>query len=172
MRRPELDSMVERAAPSTKALVAMLWLYGKRISEVLGLRRRDIWVEGDFLYASFHVLKKKRRNDIGEKKPFVKSIKMDHPYYRYLYEYLKDKQFAPDDRIFPFSRHVAYQMIKKVNPTVYPHLFRTSLATRMAELGATEYELMHWFDWDRSSTAGEYVKRTSKLAERWSKRDF
>lgn len=172
MRKPELDAMMERAKPTTRALIAILWLFGKRISEVLRLKRRDIWAEGDLIYASFHVLKKKTREDTGVSKPFVKSMRITHPYYKYLYYYLKEKRFGADDLIFPFSRHKAYRLIKEVNPKTYPHFFRTSLATRMAELGATEYELMHWFDWDRSSTAGGYVKHTSKLAERWSKREF
>jgi len=59
---------------------------------------------------------------------------------------------------------------RKANPNAWFHLFRESLATKMAEHGATEEELMHWFDWDRVDTAHEYVKRGTKLTEKWAER--
>jgi len=39
-------------------LIAILWLFGKRISEVLALRVNDIWIEGDELKAKFFIKKK------------------------------------------------------------------------------------------------------------------
>jgi len=36
----------------------------------------------------------------------------------------------------------------------------------MAERGATEEELMSWFDWDR------YVKGGPKLTEKWAERTW
>jgi hypothetical protein len=42
----------------------------------------------------------------------------------------------------------------------------------MAEKGATEEDLMHWFDWDRVDTAHEYVKRGTKLTEKYSERTW
>jgi hypothetical protein len=66
----------------------------------------------------------------------------------------------------------AQYYLKKVNKNVWWHLFRESLATEMAERGATEEELMHWFDWSRADTAHQYVKRGIKLTEKWSDRDF
>lgn len=68
------------------------------------------------------------------------------------------------------DRHKPKYFLKKVYPFVWWHLFRESLATQMAEKGATEEELMHWFDWDRVDIAHEYVKRGSKLTEKWSER--
>ena len=70
------------------------------------------------------------------------------------------------------SRQHAYRIIKGLNPKAWTHLFRHSLATEMAERGATEEELMSWFDWDRYETAHRYVKGGPKLTEKWSKRTF
>jgi len=172
MRKPELDYMMGKADPTMKALMAMLWLFGKRISEVINVRREDVWIEGDKLYVAFWVLKKKSRKDPGDVEQFVKSMSVRHPYMKPLVDYINSLPTERNTLLFPFDRHKAYRMLKKINPRAFLHLFRTSLATRMAELGATEYELMHWFDWDRSSTAGRYVKRTAKLAERWTRREF
>lgn len=68
------------------------------------------------------------------------------------------------------SRVRAWKIIKSLNDKAWIHLFRRSLATQMAELGATEDELMSWFDWDSPLTAHKYVKRGTKLTEKWSRR--
>jgi len=44
------------------------------------------------------------------------------------------------------SREQAYKIFKAINPKCWLHLFRHSVATEMAERGATEEELMSWFD--------------------------
>ena len=33
-------------------------------------------------------------------------------------------------------------------------------------------KIMHWFDWDRVDTAHEYVKRGTKLTEKWAERTW
>jgi len=40
----------------------------------------------------------------------------------------------------------------------------------MAEEGATEEELMHWFDWETPNSPHKYVKRGTRLTEKWSER--
>jgi len=42
----------------------------------------------------------------------------------------------------------------------------------MAERGATAYELVNWFDWDRVETALEYVKRSGRMTEKLSERKW
>jgi len=36
----------------------------------------------------------------------------------------------------------------------------------MAEMGASEEELMHWFDWSDPRPAGTYIRATGRLAMR------
>jgi integrase len=65
----------------------------------------------------------------------------------------------------------ARQMLKIVAPTAWFHLFRTSLATKFAEDdGATEEDLMYWFDWDRVQTAHNYVIHGTKYSSKFSMR--
>lgn len=170
IRRPELDDMLKRARGKvTAALIAMLWLFGKRISEVIKLRKRDVWVEGGYLYARFTVGKKPKDTPLRDR-IYVKRIKATHPYVKYIMPTLID--LGPDDRIFPIGRTKAWRLLKNVNPNVYPHFFRHSLATSMAERGASVIELMSWFDWDRTESAMKYVKRGIKLIEKWADREF
>ena len=70
------------------------------------------------------------------------------------------------------SREQAYKIFKAINPKCWLHLFRHSVATEMAERGATEEELMSWFDWDRYDTAHRYVKGGPKLTEKWAERTW
>ena len=42
--------------------------------------------------------------------------------------------------------------------------------SKIAGLGASEYELMYWFGWQSSSTPKEYIARTGGLARRYKDR--
>jgi len=70
------------------------------------------------------------------------------------------------------SREMAWKIVKFLNPKAWIHLFRRSVATQMAEEGASEEELMRWFDWDSPLTAHRYVEAGTRLAERWTKRKW
>jgi integrase len=59
--------------------------------------------------------------------------------------------------------------IKKVNPNIWPHLGRHTVATRAAEEGATEYDIQNILD-ITARTASSYVHHGTKLTERWSEK--
>ena len=59
--------------------------------------------------------------------------------------------------------------IKKVNPNIWAHLGRHSVATGAAEDGATEYDIANIID-VTPRTASKYVHHGTKLTERWSER--
>lgn len=182
-----------------QCIIAILWLFGKRITEVLTLTREDIWVEGDYLFVYFVVRKKKRKSQGPLGNRFLKKIRLDHPYTKYIVDYIsqfekgyifpsygkghrvkipvkhKDGSIIYHEHVRPsgvLSDARVRQLIKKVNANCYPHFFRESLATKMAEEGATEYELMYWFDWDTTQSPSKYVKRGTKLTEKWSERKW
>jgi len=182
-----------------QCLLCVLWVFGKRISEVLLLKRRDVWVEDGFLYVRFIVRKKgplmrKRRNFPAR---FLKKITLKNPHVKYITAYIETLN-DPNAYLFPgrsrprtyrtkvegktytytrnesgfMSSNLAWKIIKYLNPMLYPHLFRQSVATLLAEDGLTEDQLMSWFDWDSSRVAHEYVKRGPKLSERASMREW
>jgi len=186
LRRPEIDAIVDKAqgvigcsrGPIVRhewqmllTIVALLWLFGKRISEILSLRRQDVWVDKEYLYVNFTVFKKPRLQGPSLRKRYLKRIKLTHPYVKHVLNYVGPLG-EPDKLLFSLGRTKVWRMLKSVNPDVYPHFFRESLATSMSERGASVFELMHWFDWSCTQTASEYVKRGTKLTEKWSNRDF
>jgi len=201
LRKPEIDTMLKKAesvynGQRLQCVIALAWLFGKRINEICRLKRKDIWWDNQFLYVRFHVSKKRERKEQPVPKPFLKRIRLDHPYVHYILDYVKkfekgyifpgygggyvkqvkDKKYGKTYEYVVEGGHITperlRQQLKQVNPKAWWHLFRESLATYMAENGATEEELMHWFDWDRFETAHKYVKRGVKLTEKWSERSF
>jgi integrase len=98
-----------------------------------------------------HVLKVKRRGESGE---ILKT---------YRYEMTASGLM---------SRQRAYKIIKALNPNVYPHWFRHSLATQLAEEGIDAWQLMNWFDWDRFGTAKRYVAGTAAMTRDISNREI
>jgi integrase len=180
-----------------QALIALLWLFGKRITETLRLQKKDVWVEEGFLCARFRVLKKKSRKDYPLPKIVLKKVTVDNPYTHYVTDYLATLK-EDDIWLFPGRKHkrmftihnkeydkdytyfdddegrmvkeTAWRIMKGLSKEVWNHLFRTSLATEMAEHEATEEDLMNWFDWDKYETAHGYVKGGPRMTEKWSKR--
>lgn len=80
-----------------------------------------------------------------------------------------DQPFRSDKAL---SQRVAKWFRQAGIPTVTAHGVRKWLATRMAENGATEYELMAWFGWRDPKEARPYVTAANrrKLADKASAR--
>ena len=181
----------------TECLLALLWIFGRRISEILFLKRRNLRVEDSFLVVQFRALKRHtEKNEL-----FEKSIVSDNPYAHYITDYIKDVLDADrylfegwsrqrkivSKAVFPktgekrtyyyerkecwfMSPQKVWKIIKFLNPKAYCHLFRHSLATKIARKGFTESQLMAWFDWSTSDVAQGYVEKGPKTIEGLSKR--
>jgi len=170
LRLEEIEKMLKASDGWLQCLIGLSWIFGKRISENLKVKKSDLWTDKEFLYVRFYVGKKKSRTSSPILKPYLKRINLEHPAVPYILNYIKNLE---TEKLFPKkTRQLALYYLKRINPKAWFHLFRESLATEMAERGASEEELLHWFDWDRVDTAHEYVKRGTKLTERLSKRTW
>ena len=192
--------------PMVKAMVCILYLFGKRVSEVLSLKRKDFWTKQGFLYVSFSVLKKKSRTELLTPQRKVKrvSIKNSEAFVIPIVTYVgsladvdmplfpgrsyphtqivkvKDKITGLVKKEYRYevrreggmSRQHAYKILKALNHEAYPHWFRHSLATELAEQGFTPHELKDWFDWSKYETAVSYVEGMPSMTERISKRQI
>ena len=67
---------------------------------------------------------------------------------------------------------MARYWLKAIDPDIWPHLFRHSLATMIAEKGASAFELKAFFDWDDIRTATRYVRESDELSQKWATRNF
>jgi len=86
------------------AVLAIIWLTGKRINEVLQLRRKHIILTPDQIRIKFFVGKKKSRKTPIEQMPFQKARTIKHQAVSYILEYLKEfdtKHKSQETRLFP-----------------------------------------------------------------------
>ena len=161
-----------------QAFISIMWLFGKRVSEIVSLRTQDIRVDGEYLYILFTVLKKRSKSDPGIRMPFLKKVTLENPYTECIIEWwnrVKESKFLftrVETKMGHIYRQYAHLVLKEISPQISSHLFRHSLATQMAEDGATAYELVSWFDWDRTDTALVYIRRGGAMTERLSKRKW
>ena len=156
-----------------RALIAFLFGYGKRISEVIELTRFDVYIADQYIETTFKILK--RKPESGILPVFSKRLSSEHYLAPFIVDYVE--QFE-EGYLFPgrseghISRMTAYRWLKKISDDLWPHLFRHSLATLMAENGATAYELKSFFDWKDIRTATRYVEDTQGLSYKWVDREF
>ena len=165
--------------PRDRAIIAMLFAYGKRISENLALDKSDIVIQDDRIITRFRILKSRPR--AGILKIAHKELARDHWLAGYIVDYV---DALVGGYVFPgrgqtghlTRQGVLWLLQNRYNEDIWPHLFRHSLAGLMAENGATVPELMAWFDWEKESTAIGYVRSfgpvQERMARKWSKRSF
>jgi len=165
--------------PRDRGLIALLYAYGKRVSETIVLDRSDVRVLDDRIITRFKVLKSRPRS--GIMKITYKELTIDHwlvPYITGHLEYVDDGYLFPGrGKLGHLTRQgILWLLQNRYNEDIWPHLFRHSLAGLMAENGATVPELMAWFDWEKESTAIGYVNKfgptQERMARKWSKRLF
>ena len=166
LRRKEIEMTLTEATPSMKALIGLLWGFGKRISENLLLQREDIFTDRGHLLVRFHVLKKRKNTETL----YLKALTLKHPACSYILPYLETIKEGP---LFPhLTRQLSLYYLKKLNPNIYLHLFRKSLATEMSEHSYTVQQLMNWFDWTEPDVAIGYVQRGPGLTKELSERTW
>lgn len=189
--------------------LAISCIFGKRRNEICRLKRKDLWVEGDYLYIKFMVGKKRHKTATIDRMPYTKKITLKHYAVPYITEYLNDydewakRRRTQTEYIFPSKRKASsvkvrtkfrtregkmltkeyiyekeggylsgadiYHRVKKVNPKMWLHLARHSVASKAAQNGATEYDVSAILDVS-ARTASKYVHHGTKLTERWSER--
>lgn len=178
LRTPEVKLLVKSTDdPRVRYLIAMLAAYGKRITEIICLKVGDITIDDteQFIVTRFHVLKSKPRG--GVIKIRLKRLAIDHWTARFILPFIHGRD--PEGYVLPsygktghITRVTAWMWLKKLDGDIWPHLFRHSLATMMAEQGATAFELKGFFDWDDIRQAVVYVRETDALSEKWARRKF
>lgn len=97
-------------------VLAIDWLTGKRINEILKLRRKDIIVTESQIRIKFFVGKKRSRRTPMEMLPYQKVKTIRHKAVPYILEYLEefDKKYESDEYLFPAKTRAR---TRKVNTT-------------------------------------------------------
>jgi len=111
-----------------RALLAVLFLTGCRISEALALTVRDVRYDHvtETHYITFKRLKGSHRTDPIE----IPAIRLVDPVW-----------ITSTERLFPYGYKRIYRLIKKTWSGYYPHYFRMNRITTLLQAGATIPEI-------------------------------
>jgi integrase len=152
-----------------KALIAVLYLYGMRVSEVVlgkdksanAIRKKDFQplLEHDkpFLYLN-NIPTLKRRGSQGSKYPrnIAITIEKEGEFVNILYDYLDT--LGDNDILFPFTRQRAFQICKVYDKKFYPHYFRHARACHLAMIYKfSAYQIKTWFNHGSIASSEYYV---------------
>ena len=144
------------------AILALLALFGKRVGEVARLKMNDVEFTDEHLMVRFSV--EKKRTPYIVKKP--KSL--NNPLVEHVRKFLmiRNECYPESEWLFPSTKlkkkhitpHRIWSIIHTINPNLWPHWFRHSLADLMVQSGEDVIELMDWFDWDDPRVAIQYTR--------------
>lgn len=121
LSREEVHEFMDSVkGPKEKLIFIFMWYTGCRVSEVIGVRKRDI----DFQNKEIKIRWLKNRKYLYRTMPI-------HPTLKQLLE-LTTAGLGLDDLVFPYSRQRIWQIFKKYRyfpyDWVHPHTFRHSFA--------------------------------------------
>lgn len=104
----ELDFKQSSMTPQTKfwfsAVLAIIWISGKRINEVLQLRRKDVIISDSQIRIKFFVGKKRSKKSPIEFMPYQKVRTIKHKAVPHIQEYLNEYDLLhenKEDNLFP-----------------------------------------------------------------------
>jgi len=182
------EDMIER----DRALVAFLYLYGCRVSEICRgharnyrtIRKKDgskelkplpdykpiqindVWITNNMLCARITPLKRRDREY------HTLRIATDRLYMNYLLPYVeKMKRTAkPSDSLFPITSTTAFLIVSQALEAAHPRHLRHLRLNRLADQGGTLKVLKDWAGWKTSQPADEYLSRSGRGLDEWGKR--
>jgi hypothetical protein len=164
-------------AERNRALAAVLFLGGFRVSEVVGipgvvsgLREDQVRVVDDFIVLeNVHVLKKWRYTDAYDEEGrrvrerveevTTRAFPVDEPVVPYFMDWVWRVRRAgyTGAELFPISRKQAWRVIRKYTGW-WPHFFRAERAIQLVvEYGWSDAQLRSFFKWTNVKTISTYA---------------
>jgi integrase len=193
--KEELSTCLEGRSPWDRALLCLLWLFGRREKEIIFLDRNDVeWTE-EMLRVRFRTLKRKAQI------PKSWRLILRNPQTAFavepIIEYVQGVQGVQGSGLlsatplFPGHcgiRHVrikgktkvyeyVYDLTGRITPEylqrlvndalgVWPHFLRHSTAFRIKERGGDAFDMRDWFSWSDIDPANIYLDPSEKRAEK------
>ncbi len=161
----ELFGEKEEKGLEVASLTSFLWLSGCRISEALAVKREDVKMDLEYLYVTITPLKQWTKTTTGTKRKSV-PVSLVFPRRKTILTKLIIKQTLvtrPEESLWDLHRVTAWRHLVKLNPKIYPHIFRHSRATLLADMGVGDDQMKRWMGWaPRSYMPSTYI-RYSKI---------
>lgn len=140
----------EEKALETGALISLLYRTGARISEALGMRKDDVKLDEKFMYLTVRSLKQADGKIAYRVLPFRLYEDIEKNFFNKIFlAHAKTKEKG--QLLWEFTRRTAENRLYELAPHLYLHIFRHSLATRLADVGQSDAQLRRWFGWAYTS---------------------
>ena len=147
-----------------KALLAVMFQTGMRISELVNLKKHNIWEREEFVIVN---ITKSKRNK-------TRKVFMNHYYYSFVKDYLKNrkgkskyifitsKNRNPEYSYQPFSTNKLRQRVVEISENilgkrVLPHDYRASCFTYLHKKGVDIYTIAEIAGHDNIQTTKRYI---------------
>jgi integrase len=154
-------TILKQSRPWMKSLIAFLYIFGCRISEALDTRVGDVMFDSanDLVGVTIRVGKKKTKNY-----SHVVWATMDTPFIDLFLDRLRGKSKGGRmvTRLWPYTRQAAWYHLNKANPNLSAHSFRHSRLRRLADQGASEWEIRDFAGWEDITPARAYITSSTK----------
>jgi len=83
-------------------------------------------------------------------------IRLDEPLVSYMTDWIRHLRFE-HEKLFKITRIRAYQILRKLDPNIYSHWFRSQRASQLAvEYGFQIHDLLEFFNWTSIKMAAHY----------------
>jgi len=172
MNRADLKFLIDSIGNQRdRALIAMLYLTGARIDEILGSKK---WlIEGikpkqfvEDVFNGYKIVTVVGIQTLKKKEIIKRSIpilyEQEKDFIKYIIDYVQFKEIGQDELIFPITRQRAWQIIRE-KTGLFPHFFRHIRLTHLTvNYGFTETELMQFVSWKNTAPAAFYVHLSTK----------
>lgn len=144
--RDQINNMISQIEDSGDAmLLRFLWLSGVRISEAIGLKKKDIDIQNYVMTVSW----------LKNRKYKYRVVPL-HPRLRDILQ-LYIAGMNQEDRLFPYSRVQGWRIVKKWTKG-YPHQFRHSFAVNWLRCNGDIVILHRILGHSKIQTTMEYLK--------------
>lgn len=143
----------------SKAFIWMLWESGTRISELLGLKWKDIRHKDTHAVLKVDGKTGERRIPVKECLDDLKAWKEEHPDsspQSYVFTHLSENERMSYNGMKKYLDRAAES--SEVDCKKNPHAFRKSRATFLAKKNFNVFQLMQFFGWSDPATAKTYVR--------------
>lgn len=161
----DLFNEEEGKALRIASLTAFLWLAGCRISEALAVRRHDVKMDEQYIYVTITPLKRWKKTKEGTERKLI-PVSLVFPRKKTIFTRLIiDQTLATgvEEKLWDMVRETAWRYIVALNEKIYPHIFRHSRATHLADKGVGDDQMKRWLGWSPKSNMPSRYIQYSKL---------
>ena len=153
-----------------QCLFSIFFMFGKRVSEVIELRTSNIFFDEEYVNITFS-LRKKRKGAAPEDVVVTRRVSREHVYAPTVEKWHAIQLVNGREFMFPApgtkTGHIYAQYLHTyihnklfLRGKIWTHLFRSSLATDIANAGISAWSLKAFMDWENIKTADSYVQRS------------